>query len=261
VRVDEGEGPVVVLLHGQPGSASDWVRVVPLLRGRGLRVVAVDRPGYGASRGFPADWRGNAWGLLRVLDRLSVDDALLVGWSWGGGVALQAALDAPGRVRGLVLVGSVGHPMAVGPVDRLLASPGVRHLIAPAMRRLGHRGMALLEVTSGSRLDAEALRWFEAEARLWPASGAWESAAVEQVAMVRDAAALGAALPLIGVPVLVVHGWHDQYVGMRAAAALVAALPDARLVPLDGGHLVPFELPGALADLVVGAALGTRAAR
>jgi pimeloyl-ACP methyl ester carboxylesterase len=252
-RYDEGDGPPVVLLHGQPGSASDWVRVVPLLRERGLRAVAVDRPGYAGSGSPPADWGGNADALLALLDRLDLPAALLAGWSWGGGVALEAALRAPDRVTGLVLLGSVGHRLAVGPADRLLALPGVRAGIAPLMRRLGPVGVPLLRVTSGSALDPVALRYFAAEARVWPATGAWEAAAVEQVAMVRDAAALSASLPRVRVPAVVVHGWHDQYVAIRAGAALAAALPDARLVPLDAGHLLPFECPGAVADAVAAA--------
>lgn len=255
-RVDVGEGPAVVLLHGQPGSASDWTRVVPLLDTRALRVVVVDRPGYGGCRSPATGWAGNATALLRLLDDLGLDTAALVGWSWGGGVALRAALDAPSRIRALVLAGSVGHRTAVGPVDRLLAAPGVRALLAPTMRRLGTRGVRLLEVTSGSRLDQEALGWFTAEAALWPATRAWESAAVEQVAMVRDAAALTAALPAITTPTVVVHGWHDSYVGIRAGAALAAALPHARMVPLDAGHLLPFESAPELAALIAEAAAG-----
>lgn len=255
VRVDEGRGPAVVLLHGQPGSASDWVRVVPLLRERGLRVVAVDRPGYGADAAAPAtSWAANAGQLLGVLDDLALGAAVLVGWSWGGGVALRAALDAPERVAALVLAASVGHSAAVGATDRLLAAPGVRRLLPRLMARVGPRAVALLQLTNGRRLDGDALRIFAAEARLWSASGAWEAFAEEQVTMVRDAEQLSAALVGVRAPTTVVHGWHDQYVAVRAAAALTAALPTARLVPLDAGHLLPFERPAELADLIAAAA-------
>ncbi len=47
---DQGEGPPVVLLRGQPGSMLTWSRVAPLLSNQGLRVLAVDRPGYGRYR-------------------------------------------------------------------------------------------------------------------------------------------------------------------------------------------------------------------
>lgn len=254
VRYDEGSGPVVVLLHGQPGSASDWQRVVPLIRAAGFRVLALDRPGYAGSKRPAASWRENARLLLdRVADRVD-SPATLVGWSWAGGVVLEAARLAPSRVRAMVLIGSVGHELAVGPADRLLAAPGIRGLYAPVMNRLATRGTALLASTSGSVLDSAATAFFTAEASLWPATGACTAAAAEQVTMVRDAPELSLALPSIDVAATVVHGWRDSYVSIRAGAALAAALPRSTFEPLEGGHLLPFELPEAVADAICRAA-------
>ena len=85
-----------MLLHGQPGSAADWLQVTGRLPAH-LHAVAADRPGYGSSqlpaRGFAA----NARAVLDGLDSRSVKQAVLVGHSYGGGVALSAASLAPHR--------------------------------------------------------------------------------------------------------------------------------------------------------------------
>jgi len=249
LRLDEGSGPVVVLLHGQPGVASDWGRVVPLLRGRGVRVLSVDRPGYGAATGAATGWADNAEQLLALLDRLAVEHAVLVGWSWAGGVALRAALDAPARVRGLVLVASVGHRTAVAAGDRLLALPPVRRLTPGLMRRVS-RWTPLVVGRSTTRLDDGGRAYFGDESRSWAARGVWQAVAAEQAALVRDTPALSDALGRVAAPAVVLQGWRDTTVAPRAGVALAAALPDARLVALDAGHLVPFEQPEAVVSAI-----------
>ncbi|KZM73434.1 alpha/beta fold hydrolase [Nocardia terpenica] len=116
---DRGAGmraPAVILLNGQPGDRSDWDAIVARLPGS-VRVFAWDRPGYGGNRSPASTLEGNA---IWLLDRW--DAAVLVGHSYGGGVALVAAAMAPERVRGLALLASIG-PGCVTVWDELLAAP------------------------------------------------------------------------------------------------------------------------------------------
>jgi pimeloyl-ACP methyl ester carboxylesterase len=119
-----GHGPVVVLLHGQPGSRGDWAPVTQRLEEHFL-VVAPDRPGYGQTGGRARGLRGNAAAVVSLLDRLGVAKATIVGYSWAGGVALALAQDAPERVAGLVLVSSVSPAEPVTRLDRMLAMPPI----------------------------------------------------------------------------------------------------------------------------------------
>jgi pimeloyl-ACP methyl ester carboxylesterase len=103
----------LVLLHGQPGSPADWQLVTARLPAQ-LHAIAADRPGYGSSR-FPAGgFAANARAVLDDLESRGITRAVLVGHSYGGGVALAAAAMAPRRVEAVILLASVGPGCVTG---------------------------------------------------------------------------------------------------------------------------------------------------
>ena len=110
-----------MLLHGQPGSASDWQLVADRLPAT-LDVVALDRPGYGTSRQPAGGFGYGARAVLAELDARGIGRTVLVGHSYGGGVALTVAQQAPERVEALILLASVGPGCLTG-WDLLLAAP------------------------------------------------------------------------------------------------------------------------------------------
>src|SRR5579862_3689038 len=124
----------LVLLHGQPGSPADWQQVAGRLPAQ-LHPVATDRPGYGSSQLPAGGFAANARAVLDDLDSRGITSAVLVGHSYGGGVALSAASLAPHRVEAVVLLASVG-PGCVNGWDRLLAAPGAGQLCALVAWRL-----------------------------------------------------------------------------------------------------------------------------
>jgi pimeloyl-ACP methyl ester carboxylesterase len=98
-----GPGPVVVLLHAGVTDRRSWHAVAAALDGRAA-VVAYDRRGFGETA--PSDGEGfsHVEDLIAVLDVVTDAPAWLVGSSAGAGVALDAAVSAPERVAGLVLL-------------------------------------------------------------------------------------------------------------------------------------------------------------
>jgi 3-oxoadipate enol-lactonase len=102
-----GDGPAVVLIHGFGLDMRMWDPQAGGLAER-YRVIRYDCRGFGASGPFdPAVPYTHASDLIALLDHLAIGDAVLAGLSFGGRVALQAALAAPARVRGLVLLDAV----------------------------------------------------------------------------------------------------------------------------------------------------------
>jgi pimeloyl-ACP methyl ester carboxylesterase len=110
---DEGTGPAVLLLHGFPDTGALWRHQIPALHSAGLRTIAPDLRGFGASD-KPQDVEAyrvphSVADLVAILDALDIDTARVVGHDWGAGTAWAMALMAPDRVERLAVL-SVGHP-------------------------------------------------------------------------------------------------------------------------------------------------------
>ncbi|AUH44589.1 alpha/beta fold hydrolase [Streptomyces sp. CMB-StM0423] len=126
---ETGDGPPLLLLHGGgPGASrvSNYVRNIAELAEE-YRVIVPDMPGYGRStKGVDgSDPFGYLANRIRgLLDELGLDKAHLVGNSYGGAAALRLALDTPGRVDRMVLMG----PGGIG-TTRALPTPGLNSLL------------------------------------------------------------------------------------------------------------------------------------
>jgi uncharacterized protein (TIRG00374 family) len=245
----------VVLLHGQPGSPADWQLVTSRLPAQ-LHAVAADRPGYGSSPLPAGGFAANARAVLDDLDSRGVTRAVLVGHSYGGGVALSAASLAPGRVEAVVLLASVG-PGCVTGWDRLLAAPGAGQLCALVAWRLtpwlARARLAGIARRSGRPLGPdEHVNW-----QVWGHVGhgdrpLWRTFLTEQRALLRELGGLEHAIASVRAPVLVLADPNDKVVPFETARRLTRALSDARLQLVEGaGHHLPRRAPAAVADAIV----------
>jgi pimeloyl-ACP methyl ester carboxylesterase/uncharacterized membrane protein YbhN (UPF0104 family) len=242
----------VVLLHGQPGSPADWQAVIARLPPQ-LNAVATDRPGYGASLGPAGGFTANAQVVVDDLDARGVRSAVLVGHSWGGGVALRAASMAPDRVRAVVLLASVG-PGCLTSLDWLLAAPGVGELSSLVAFRwtpwIARVRLAWLRRRSGRPLypgeSASLQVWGYPGKSKWPL---WRTFLAEQRALLRELGDLEAAASTVRVPVLVIADPADHVVPVKTSRNLAAMLPDARLLLVTGiGHHLPRCAAATVAD-------------
>jgi len=242
----------LMLLHGQPGSA-DWQPVTGRLPSI-LHAVAADRPGYGASPLPPAGFAGGARAVLGELDARGIQRAVLVGHSYGGGVALSVAALAPHRVEAVVLLASVG-PGCVNGWDRLLAAPATGPLCALVAWRLTP-WIARLRLARITRRrgrppgPGEHVNW-----QIWGQASRehgrlWRTFLAEQRALLGELDGLVSTLPSIRMPVLIMADPDDAVVPIDTARRLARALPDARLQLVKGaGH----HLPRRAADVVASA--------
>ena len=245
----------LVLLHGQPGSPADWLPLAGRLPAQ-LHTVAADRPGYGSSPLAAGGFAANARALLDDLDARGVRHAVLVGHSYGGGVALSAASLAPERVAAVVLLASIG-PGCVNGWDRLLAAPGAGQLCALVAWRLtpwmARARLARIRRRRGRPLRPdEHVNW-----QVWGHAGReyrplWRTFLTEQRALLRELGELESAIPSVQAPVLLLADPEDTQVPVGTARRLVQTLPDARLQLVQGaGHHLPRRAPDVVADAIV----------
>ncbi|MGC8628438.1 MAG: alpha/beta fold hydrolase [Acidimicrobiales bacterium] len=247
-----GEGNPVVLLHGQPGSGSDWKAVADDLA-RDHLVIVPDRPGYGRSGGRATGFAGNAVAIAQLLERLEVGRAVLVGHSWAGGIVLQAALELPDRTAGIVLVSSVAPDEPLGRLDHLLARPLVGTALAAVTLSTAGRLLSWgpARVFAGWKLRGQARQDLAEMARSWRRRSTWNSFAIEQRALVRELPLLASRLSSLDLPATVVAGNVDRVVPVQVSRRLAASIPGALLEEVQGaGHLVPQLHPAVVAGAV-----------
>lgn len=111
--VDEGSGPILLMLHGNPVWSFVYRDVIAALRDR-FRCIALDFPGFGLSKGAPGYRylaQDHADLLVSFLDRLDLSHLTLVGHNWGGPCGLYAAQQRPDKFERLILTNTWAWPL------------------------------------------------------------------------------------------------------------------------------------------------------
>jgi len=255
--IDRGAGPTVLLLHGQPGSGSSWDPVTDRLVDR-FRVLAPDRPGYGATVGEARGIADNAELAADLLAGSGSGPATVVAHSWSGGVAVLLADRHPDLVRALVLVGAACTPDSLDGVDRLLARPVVGEALTvagllalgevlPKVRRLSSRVPASLRDQFLATLPDQGVLGGERGAL----GRHRRTFVAEQRALMEELPDVHAALSRLDVPTAVVVGAWDVVVRPAAGRTLADAVRGSELVEFArAGHFVARDSPDELAAVV-----------
>jgi pimeloyl-ACP methyl ester carboxylesterase len=236
----------VLLLHGQPGSARDWERVLAAL-GRDADVLAVDRPGWDG-RSTATDLEGNAAAAIAALDAHEVTRAVVVGHSFGGAVAAWLAVHHADRIAALILAAPSANGRAMYALDRVLAwrAPGAA-VVAGAGAALSLAPLRRA-IAARARLDEPYLREL---ARLLSRPSSWEAFVVEQRALLDGIPRLESQLGRISTPTVIVAGAADRIVPTAAAELLAQQIPGAELMLLRrAGHLLPHRHADKLAEII-----------
>ena len=143
-----GAEPAIVFIHGMPGLARDFDAVRALLPGR--RTIAIDRPGYGWSKGGPLEFAGQVAAVAAAMQQLGTGRAIVAGHSFGGVIALGLAQTEPQLVEKLLLLAPASggtrlskQRMRVARAMQILELPVIRQLcdifFLRALRRTASR--------------------------------------------------------------------------------------------------------------------------
>jgi pimeloyl-ACP methyl ester carboxylesterase len=260
--LEKGEGPLVVLLHGNATMIEDWTAsgVLDALA-KTNRVIAFDRPGFGHStRPCSTIWTPAAQARLIAAALLQKGEgpATIVGHSFGTLVAVELGLNHRQAVRSLVLIGGYYYPSVR--LDAVLGSPPAIPVIGDAMR-----------YTVSPLLGAAMQRGLEKQIfGPAPVSAGWEAgfpfamtlrpsqiraSAAEAALMVPAAASLEARLGDLDLPVTIIAGDGDKVVTTSDQSQRLAdALPQSTLLVIEeAGHMVHHTACARVTAAIAGA--------
>ena len=233
----------VVLLHGFSATSRAWDGVAARLDPERYLPLAIDLPGHGSQAAVspPITFEGC---VRHVLER-APERFVLCGYSLGGRVALHVALAAPERIGRLVLVSTsagIEDPRdreERRAADERLARELEQEPFEQFIERWRSQPLFAGEPEEVGRLAREDQRRNRPQAL---------AAALRGVGA-GQMRPLWAELAALAMPVDVVVGARDARY-RELGARMAGLMPDARLVELDGGHVLALEAPGALAGVL-----------
>jgi pimeloyl-ACP methyl ester carboxylesterase len=241
---EKGAGAPLVLLHGNLASTFTWKDVFDPLSQQ-FRVIAVDLKGFGFSGKPDGDYTRRAQGdlVVRLLDHLKIDRAILCGSSMGGEVSVNAAVRRPDRVSALILVDSGG--VTVGGGGSVVPAVTEWPVIGPAIAALALTSDSL--VRDGLRMnfyDDSMVTDEQVAAHYRPLKTRNGQRAAY---LARAQAAINPIEPEINKikqPTLIVWGAEDEIIPLEAGRRLNSLIAGSRLVVFDKcGHLPHSEMP------------------
>ena len=248
---EAGAGSAVVCLHASASSSALWRPLMDRLAGR-FRTLAADLYGSGRSPVWPGErplWLADEVALLEPVFEAAGPRFHLVGHSYGGAVALRAALENPGRVESLVLFEPV--------LFSLLTAEDPRH----AAREIAAVRDDTIAAVRGGNLDASGARFVD----YWMGPGAWarmpqarRETIANQMRQVKAEwhAAFMEPTPLsafatLDVPVLFLTGAESPLSSREIARLLTKTLPRVTAVEVSGaGHMAPLTHPERVNALI-----------
>ncbi|MDQ4122494.1 MAG: alpha/beta hydrolase [Acidobacteriota bacterium] len=234
----------LILIHGYSASTFTWSYSAPLIAQKGFRVFVVDLIGFGLSE-KPA-WSdytidSQARMIVRFMNRVGIGQAVLVGSSYGGAIALSVALDNPERVEKLVLSGAVcNDDIRKLPLTKFVTVPLVGEMMTPFLtssktyvraRMRNSFGAASHHLIDETRITSvmQPLQAADSHRSLLLTLKNWHAARLE-----RDA-------KNVTQPTLLIWGEGDHTVPLRNGRFLHREIPNSRLIVFKNCGHVPHE--------------------
>ena len=228
IPADQDGAPVLVLLHGSPMDSASWEHLIAEISGQ-YRLIVPDLPGSGGSTAKVDDFsiKSHAHHVDLLLSKLGIPTAHLLGYSMGGGVALELYAQAPGRVSSLTLLSSIGVQEL-----ELLGDYTLNHAVHGAQLFyfwLFYNFTPNFGLLDDSLLNLSYCRNF------------YDT----------DQRPLRNILLTVDVPTLIIHGENDFLVPLAAAKEHARIVPHSQTEFVGGeGHMFLFTRPELVADAI-----------
>lgn len=244
--VERGTGKPLVLFHGNGSMIQDFESAGLIdLAARNYRVIVFDRPGFGHSpRSRNTIWSPEAQAdlFMQALVRLDIQQAIVLGHSWGASVALALATRHPRLVQALVLLSGYYFPTARADVVAQSgpAIPGLGDILAytvsPILSRLLWPGM--LRKLFGPRSVPEKFQGFPKAMAIRPSQ--IRASAAEAALMIPAAVSSSKSYHQLTLPVIIMAGESDRLIDINEQSArLHSEVKQSKLHRIAGaGHMI-----------------------
>lgn len=247
-RQSRSDGPPVVLVHGNSSSSETWRHLLDGPFGSRFRCLALDLPGHGESPpAEPGDYSlpGYAAVLAGFVDALDAAGAVVVGWSLGGHIALEAA-QALGSAAGFAVFGTPPVASPASLPEAFLPNPAMNVGFTAEVGPDDAHAYAASFLASGSALPLDSFT-----ADILATDGAARSGLAASLGegLFADEVAIVGSLPR---PLAVLHGRGEQLVSLEYLKSLaVPTLWRGAVQVIDGaGHAPHEETPDTFAVLL-----------
>ncbi|MEO0897601.1 MAG: alpha/beta hydrolase [Bacteroidota bacterium] len=238
---DEGQGPVLLLLHGTGASLHTWDAWVEEMQ-QDFRVLRLDMPAYGLTGPHP-DQKYEPEDYVEVIHdfllKLGVDSLFIGGNSFGGNISWHYAYEHPERVKKMILVDASGFPQETIPsVIRLARNPMLKGIMRWVTPKFFIRNRLKEVYAQKDRITDETVdRYFDLQLR----------EGNRQAFIDRAAGAFSVQtglLKTITVPTLIMWGEKDTWIPLDHAYKFNEYLVNSQIITYpDGGHIPMEELP------------------
>jgi haloalkane dehalogenase len=252
--IDEGNGPAVVMFHGNPTWSFLYRKVIKELGGQ-FRCVAMDYPGFGLSErpsGYGYTSAEHAKVVGKLLDHLHLDDFIVMGQDWGGPIGMTVALERAERVSGLVFANTWYWPAqgSLSTFSVVMSTPPAQWLILQRNAFVTF----IMPRSVATPLAAAVFKTYQ-DAQPTPAARRGVAEFPRQIRRARpmlELLAKEAPKALGGKPMELVWAMKDPAFGSEAVLARWQRdFPAAHVTRVENAnHYVQEDAPAALADAV-----------
>ena len=254
-----GSGPDILLIHGLPGCIEDWETIIPQLSKK-YRVTAFDRPGHGFSIANKLKYNlaQNADFAFALIDKLKLNNPVIVGHSYGGSTVLEMAERSTSNVKAFV---------SVSPVTSSRGKPDTIFYILKTPV-IGPASAWLVKLFTGCSMIREGLDeafnpnqkdmpqgFAENRCMIFSQPKVIKTLSREEMTMRADVNRMTPLYGNIKKPLFIVHGERDKVVPVADGMLLHKAVPGSKLILYKNtGHMVQYAKPSELIGVIKEAA-------
>jgi pimeloyl-ACP methyl ester carboxylesterase len=245
---DEGrrDGPVLLLLHGVASSLHTWDGWVETLAPH-YRIIRLDLPAHGLTGPDPERERYDIDYMVSVLQRftqaLGLDSFVLAGNSLGGYISWNYAVAHPEQVSKLILVDAAGYPQDMPFIMSLASWPVIGDMSQWFMPRFIVGMNIRAAYGDADKVDDQLVQRYH-DLTLRPGNRAGLTAVFRTMSEQSDNPNLGALVPSIQMPTLLMWGEQDDWVPLAVMQRFADDLPHAERIVYPGvGHMPMEEIP------------------